>query len=44
MLYEFDCKNIGIGNVKLINRIKKSYQIIIYEGIEEFYSLVMKRM
>tara|TARA_B110000046_G_scaffold163795_1_gene178955 strand:+ start:608 stop:1774 length:1167 start_codon:yes stop_codon:yes gene_type:complete len=40
---EFDCKNIGIGNLKLTNKNKSdlsSYKI--YEGIDEFYSLVIE--
>ena len=40
---EFDCKNIGIGNIKLANKYKSdlsSYKI--HEGIEEFYSLVIE--
>ena len=40
---EFDCKNIGIGNIKSANKYKSdlsSYKI--HRGIEEFYSLVIE--
>ena len=38
---EFDCKDIGIGNVELISQHKEELiNFRVYEGIEEFYSLV----
>ena len=42
---EFDCKNIGIGNVELINQHKKELiNYRIYEGIDEFYSLANENL
>ena len=38
---EFDCKNIGIGNVELVNQHKEELiNYRVYEGIEKFYSLL----
>ena len=38
---EFNCKNIGIGNIELINKhINDLKHFRIYKGIEEFNSLV----
>jgi len=38
---EFDCKDIGIGNLELISQHKEELiDYKVYEGIEEFYSLV----
>ena len=38
---EFNCKNIGIGNIEIAHKSKSELKRFrIYEGTEEFYSLV----